>query len=215
MSYSSSTATRTRRIVIAAVIVATAMSLAAIAAIGLTAWRLFESESETMRAMRVFVDEAYPDYRVVDSTRSGYVLQHERLERIRIDVRFAGPGTIAVWSGPPKEALGQGWSTVETFFRHAQGEPADPRTGLNYDIEGFAEAYAPLRPGANAVISAVWLDHAEDGVEYYTVWVARRNRDGSRVEDMWPDHQATFKRDQKTGEWSGWLFEPVEVPSRD
>lgn len=166
-----------------------------------------------MAAMRPYVDEGYPGYRIVDTTRSGYILQHGEYEDLRLDVRFEKGGELAVWDGPPRENLSDGWSTAETFFRHAEGMPPDPRTGMTYDVAGFVEAYAPLRPGPNAVVSAVWLDDDAVDLETYVVLVARRNRQGNYVESMWPDHMAVFTRDPSTGEWTGFAFNPVELPN--
>jgi len=85
---------------------------------------------------------------------------------------------------------------------------------MNCDVEGFLGAYAPLSPGTNAVVSAVWLDSTDtNGLESYVVWVARRNREGNHVEDMWPDHEAVFTRDPASGDWTGSTFEPIESPN--
>lgn len=202
-----------KRIVVT-VITIIALMVAMCGCATLAAWRFISAEAESMAAMRPFVDEGYPGYRIVDSTRSGYILQHGRHEALRLDVRFEKLGQLAVWEGPPREDLSDGWSTAETFFRHAEGMPPDPRTNMTYDVDGFVEAYAPLRPGPNCVVSAVWLDGTDpDGVETYVVLVARRDRRGSYVEDMWPDHRAVFTRDSSTGHWTGSAFEPVEIPN--
>lgn len=175
-------------------------------------YRLLAGDSESTSAMRGFVETAYPDYQVIDSTRSGYILKHNDYESLRIDVRFVHDEMIGVWEEAPVESLTDGWSTVETFFRHAEGMEPDPRTGMNYDVAGFVEEYEPLRPGPNAVVSAVWLEDTDAaGIETYVVLVARRNRQGSYVEGMWPDHAAYFTRDPETGEWTGTEFEPVEI----
>lgn len=198
------------------VVIVIAVVLAAVLAVGgcvtFALYRLLAGDSESMSAMRGFVESAYPDYEVVDSTRSGYILKHNDYEALRVDVRFVQEGMIGVWDEAPEESLADGWSTVETFFRHAEGMEPDPRTGMNYDVAGFVEEYEPLRPGPNAVVSAVWLEDTDsDGIETYVVLVARRNRQGSYVESMWPDHLARFTRDPNTGEWAGTEFEPVEI----
>lgn len=202
-----------RRVIVAVASVLVAL-LALCGCAALTVWRFVSSETAQMAAMRPFIDQGYPDYRIVDSTRSGYIVQHSKYEPIRLDVRFEAAGQLAVWEGPPRENLSPEWSTAETFFRHAVGLTPDPRTNMNYDIDGFVDAYAPLRPGPNAVISAVWLEDTDStGLEKYVVLVARRNRVGKYVEDMWPDHRADFTRNPATGTWSGTAFEPVEIPN--
>ncbi len=204
----------TRKRVIIAVSVAVLLLLSVCGCAGYSVWRLISTETASMSVMRPFIDEGYPGYRIVDSTMSGYILRSERHEELLLDVRFENEGRLAVWAGPPREELSDGWSTAETFFRHAQTMTPDPRTGMNYDVDGFIEAYAPLRPGPNAVVSAVWFDGTDSqGREEYVVWVARRNRQGTYVEDMWPDHYATFTRDPVTGEWAGAVFGQIEVPN--
>lgn len=197
-------------------VIVVALVLSALLAVGscfaLGVFRMLAGDSESMSTMRGLVDTAYPDYQVVDSTRSGYILRHNDYESLGIDVRFVHDDLIGVWDEAPQESLTDGWSTVETFFRHAEGMEPDPRTGMNYDVAGFVEEYGPLRPGPNAVVSAVWLDDTDSaGIETYVVLVARRNRQGSNVESMWPDHVAYFTRDPQTGEWTGTEFEPVEI----
>jgi len=204
----------TRKRVVIAVGVAVTLLLSACGCAGYSVWRFVSAEAASMTAMRFFIDDSYPGYQIVDSTRSGYVLQSEECQALRLDVRFESEGWLAVWAGPPREELPEGWLTAETFFRHAQGMVPDPRTGMNYDVDGFVEAYTPLRPGPNAVISAVWFDGINsDGLETYVVWVARRNRQGDYVEDMWPDHQAIFTRDPDTGVWAGMGRPPILVPA--
>lgn len=200
-----------RRIVIVVAIVTMAL-LAVGCCVTVGFYRLLAGDTESMSAMRAFVDDAYPDYQVIDSTRSGYILKHNDYEALRIDVRFVRDGMIGVWDEAPQEQLTDGWSTVETFFRHAEGMEPDPRTGKNYDVAGFVREYGPLRPGPNAVVCAVWLEDTDAaGIETYVVLVARRNRQGSYVENMWPDHRAYFTRNPETGEWTGTEFEPVEI----
>jgi len=198
------------------VIITVSVVLVALLAVGgctaFTIARFLSAEFESTASLRPFIEEGYPDYRIVDSTRSGFIVQHNEHESLRLDVRFVSADSIGVWKESPTEPLSTGWTTAETFFRHEEGRPADPRTSMNYDVDGFVEAYTPFRPGPNSVVSAVWLEDTDtDGIETYIVLVARRNRTGSYVEDMWPDHAAYFTRDSKTGEWIGAAFEPVEI----
>lgn len=201
---------RRRTALVVAIVLTALLALGCCVTFGV--YRLLAGDTESMAAMRAFVEDAYPEYQVIDSTRSGYILKHNDYESLRIDVRFVQDGMIGVWGEAPGESLADGWSTVETFFRHAEGMEPDPRTGMNYDVAGFVEEYQPLRPGSNAVVSAVWLEDADSaGIETYVVLVARRNRQGSYVENMWPDHGAYFTRNPTTGEWTGTEFEPVEI----
>lgn len=198
-----------RRIAVAVTLVVLAL-LVPFAVGGFSIWRFYADEAARMETMREFVDEAYPDYEVVDSTRFGYILQHKKYAGLRLDVRF--DQGEPVWDGVPREALGDGWFTHETFFRHAEGMPQGPLWPMNFDVEGFAKAYQQVRPGPNSVISAVWLEDPWDGVEKYVVLVARRNRSGSSTEPMWPDHVAYFTRDIDTGEWTAYDFLPADDP---
>jgi len=202
----------TKRRVIITVSAVLAILLAIAGCTAFTLARFLSDQFESSSALRPFIEEGYPNYRIVDSTRFGFILQHNMHESLRLDVRFVSADSIGVWKESPTEPLSSGWTTVETFFRHEEGGPADPRTRMNYDVDGFVEAYTPLRPGPNSVVSAVWLEDTDTaGIETYVVLVARRNRIGSYVEDMWPDHAAYFTRDSKTGEWIGTAFVPVEI----
>jgi len=199
----------TRRRIVFASVLAAILIVVPCAVIGVVAWRGISAETTKMAEMRELVDEAYPDYSVVDSTRFGYILQHDEYESLRIDVRFFEEESV--WPVVPRERASDKWYTHDTFFRHAEGMPADPKHQLNYDIEGFADAYESVRPGPDSVISAVWLeDDPWDGVEKYVVLVARRNRTGSVTEPMWPDHIAYFTRDCTSGEWTAYDFGSID-----
>ncbi len=167
-----------------------------------------------LKELQPLIDADYPDYRIADSTRSGFILQHTTHASLLLDVRLFEVGGVADWPDIPEETVSPEWATIETFFRHADGMEPDPRTDMNYDVDGFVGAYELVRPGPNSVVSAVWLEKTDShGVETYTVLVARRNRVGNDVEPMHPDHRAYFVRDSKSGKWSGDEFEPVEIES--
>lgn len=136
---------RRRTALVVAIVLTVLLALGCCVTFGV--YRLLAGDTESMAAMRAFVEDAYPEYQVIDSTRSGYILKHNDYESLRIDVRFAQDGMIGVWDEAPGESLSDGWSTVETFFRHAEGMEPDPRTGMNYDVAGFVEEYQHLRPG--------------------------------------------------------------------
>lgn len=180
-----------------------------------SAWRLLSDVTASRSAMRDLVEEQYPGYTWVDSTRSGPILRSDAHEGLLIDVRYMQQETAAPWGGAPVEcASGDLW-TIETFFRHAEGMEPDPRTDLNYDVDGFYEAFDSVRPGPDAVVSSVWLASTDAfGGQHYTVLVARRNRTGSTVEPMWPDHYAEFVYDPARGAWEPSEFVPVEIDNR-
>jgi len=169
--------------------------------------RTLSSGFSTMSELRTIAEEDYPGYRIIDSTRQGFILQHETMEALRIDVRYFTPEQEGDWPDQPLEALPSGWMTNDSFFRHANGRSPDPRTGMTYDVAGFVEAYDSLRPGPNAVVMGVWLDESvpEDDFEIYYVLVARRNRG----EAIWPDHFSVFSRLTEFGDWDGESFQPV------
>src|SRR5574340_226370 len=83
------------------VVAVVAVVLVAMLAIGgcatFAVWSLMAGDSESMSAMRAFVQDDYPDYQIVDSTRSGYILRHKDYEALRLDVRFVREGMISVW----------------------------------------------------------------------------------------------------------------------
>ena len=161
-----------------------------------------------MQEQHVFIRRKLAAARIVDQTRFGYILQHESHDALRLDVRFCEKGGHPARDGQPSEVISPDWETDDTFFRHEDGHDEDPRTGMTYDVTGFIDAYTPLRPGPNAVVSGVWLEDIDnDGIEYYAVLVARRNPG----EDMWPDHTAVFARDSASGEWFGIPFEPADI----
>lgn len=173
-------------------------------------FKLLTTGMGTTNALVPLTEAAYPDYKIVDYTIRGHVLQHQELEALRIDVRYVERGETAFWDWQPLEDADDTWQVSDTFFRHAEGMDPDPRTGMTYDVEGFVAAYETVRPGPSSVVMGVWLDE-EDGsdLESYAVLVARRNRD----EGMWPDHLAIFLRDPESGEWTPTEFKPVDMPN--
>ncbi len=195
------------RWVLLAVIVVVTCSLVACGAITFFTARMFSASSATLDELRPTVEHDYPEYRIIDTTRQGFILQHETIDELRIDVRYFAAGEAGDWLGQPLDSVSTTWTTSDSFFRHAKGKSPDPRTGMTYDVAGFVKAYTPLKPGPNAVIMGVWLDKATSTAEFdiYYVLVARRNPG----EPIWPDHLSVFSRLTDTGEWLTDPFEPI------
>jgi hypothetical protein len=197
-----------KRRIIGLVVAIVVIALSCCVYVGFSIWSGISGAIQTQNEIKPLTEEAYPGYHMLDSTISGHIMESDEHPTLRIDIRYFEVGTLAPWAYQAVEPVSDEWMTTETFFRHALGQPKDPRTNMNYDVSGFVEAYGPLKPGSNAVVSGVWFDRmTPEGLESYGVLVARRN-DG---ENMWPDHYAAFSRDPETGAWLGEPFYAVDV----
>lgn len=189
------------------VVVALVVMLLTIGGASYYLYRQFSGADRVLSELQPFVDRDYPEYKVMDYTRQGFILQSEKYEELRLDVRYFKVDQEADWQLQPLQSVSPTWRVNDSFFRHPKGGSADPRTGMTYDVAGFVEAYAPLRPGPNAVVMGVWLDEEYSGSDFeiYEVFVARRDPG----EPIWPDHISVFSRDAVTGEWVGDPFKPL------
>ncbi len=159
------------------------------------------------------IEAVYPEYRVLESTSTSYTLQHSRYEDLIVIVPIFPVGDSPYWRSVPTEEIAPDRVSTETFFRHGRGMPSDQRTGMNYDVSGFARAYGKVDPGDRLGVSAVWLDGVDEyGVETYIVLLADRGAPISSASTARVVGAAKFIRLPDTGEWKGQAFRWVEGP---